>query len=114
MARALTPQDGYAIMTSLARQATGQKNLTVTDMNTFVSAGETVLASGKENVFNALSIVIGRTLIATRPYQARLQKINALNTGSYTSRLRKISFYSKDPKESGFFNTNLFTIRCKF
>ena len=109
MARALTPQDGYAIMTSLARQATGQKNLTVTDMNTFVSAGETVLASGKENVFNALSIVIGRTLIATRPYQARLQKINALNTGSYTSRLRKISFYSKDPKESGFFNTNLFT-----
>ena len=69
MARALTPQDGYAIMTALARQATGQANISVVDMNSFVSAGETVMATGKENVFNALSIVIGKTLIASRAYR---------------------------------------------
>ena len=51
MARPLTPQDGYAIMTALARQATAQKALTVTDLSGFVSAGETVLATGKENVY---------------------------------------------------------------
>ena len=109
MARALTPQDGYAIMTALARQATGQANISVVDMNSFVSAGETVMATGKENVFNALSIVIGKTLIASRAYRGKLTKMNAINTGIYTSRLRKISFYAKDPVASGWFNTNLYT-----
>lgn len=108
MARVLTPTDGYAIMTALARQATGQSSIAVTDLNTFVSAGETVMATGKENVFNALSIVIGRTLVAARTYSAKLALMNSINTGSYTSRLRKISFYSKDPLPSGFYNTNLF------
>lgn len=109
MARALTPQDGYAIMTLLARQATGQSNIQVTDTTSFVSAGETVMAQGIENVFNALSIVVGRTMIAARAYKGRLALMNAVNTGTYTSRLRKISFRSKDPLPSGYFNTDLFT-----
>ena len=106
MARALTPQDACAIMTALVRQATGQDNLTAVDTSTFVSAGETVLATGKENVMGAISIVIGRTLAASRPYRAKLRSINSLNTGVYTSRLRKISYYAKDPLESGWFNTD--------
>ena len=92
MARTLTPKDGYAIMTALVRQATGQSNISVVDMNGFVSAGETVMASGKENLYNALSIVIGRTLVASRAYTGKLRLMNALNTGSFTHRLRKISF----------------------
>ena len=109
MARSFLPTDGYAIMTALVREATGQKTMAVNDLNTFVSAGETVMATGKENVYNALSVVIGRTLVAARTYTAKLALMNAINTGSYTNRLRKISFYSKDPLPSGFFNTNLFT-----
>ena len=109
MARELTPQDGYAIMTLLARQATGQANISVVDMNTFCSAGETVLATGKENVFNALSMVVGRTLVASRAYRGKLALMNAINSGVYSNRLRKISFYSKDPLPSGWYNTNLFT-----
>lgn len=106
MARALTPQDGCALMTAVVRQATGQANLASIDTSNFVSAGETVLATGKENVFNALTIVLGRTLAASRPYRAKLRTINALNTGIYTFRLRKISYYAKDPVESGWFNTD--------
>lgn len=109
MARALTPQDGYAIMTALVRQATGQSNISVVDMNTFISAGETVMASGKETVFDALSLVIGRTLVASRSYRGKLRIMNALNTGTYSHRMRKISFYSKDPLPSGWYNTNLYT-----
>ena len=109
MARALTPQDGYAIMTLLARQATGQSNIQVTDTTSYVSAGETVMAQGIENVFNALSIVVGRTMIAARAYKGKLALMNAVNTGAFTSRFRKISFYSKDPLPSGYFNTNLYT-----
>lgn len=106
MARALTPMDACALMTALVRQATGQTNIATVDVSGFVSAGETVLATGKENTFGALSIVIGRTLAASRPYRAKLRTLNALNSGVYTSRFRKISYYAKDPLESGWFNTD--------
>ena len=110
MARVYTPQDGYAIMTVLTRLATGQQSLTtVTNMSDYISAGELVQSTGKENVYNALGILIGRTLIATRAYRAKLALMNAIDTGTYTNRLRKISYYAKDPLPSGWFNTDLFT-----
>lgn len=109
MARTFTPIDGAAIMTALARQATGQANLAKVDASNYVSVGETVLATGMENVYNAMSMVIGRTLVATRPYEAKLKNFQAENTGMFTSRMRKISYYSKDPVNSGFFNTDLYT-----
>lgn len=109
MARTLTPQDAHALMTSLVHQATGQTGIVVTDTSSFVSAGETVLSTGVENTLNALGIVLGRTFMAVRPYKARLRILNAINTGEYTSRLRKISFYSRDPQAAGDWNTDLFT-----
>lgn len=107
MARALTPNDGYAIMNLLVKQATGQSTIAKVDSSNFVSAGETVLATGFENTLNALSIVLGRTLIAVRPYQAKLRIVQALNTGIYTSRIRKISYYARENQESGDWNTDL-------
>ena len=109
MARTLTPRDAHALMNELVKQATGQKNIAVVDSSTFVSAGEMVLATGTENVLNALGIVLGRTFMAVRPYKAPLRLINAISTGAYTSRMRKISFYSKDAQASGDYNTQLFT-----
>lgn len=109
MPRTYTPLDGYALMSALVREATGQQAATVEDLSSFVSAGETVLATGMENVFNALGVVMGRMFVATRPYKAKLALINAMNTDCYTSRFRKISFYAKDPVASGFFNTDLYT-----
>lgn len=109
MARDLTPRDAHALMNSLVKQATGQQAITVVDSSTFVSAGEMLLATGTENVLNALGIVMGRTFMAVRPYNAPLRLINAISTGAYTNRMRKISFYSKDALPSGDYNTQLFT-----
>lgn len=109
MARVFTPKDGYQIMTVLGRLATGQQTISVVNMSDYISAGELVMGTGKENVYNALGILVGRTLIASRAYREKLALMNAINTGSYTNRLRKISFYAKDPIPSGFFNTDLFT-----
>ena len=109
MARVYTPKDAYSLMNALVKQATGQQSVTATDTSSFVSAGELVMATGTENVLNALSILIGRTFMAVRPYDAKLQIINAINTGMYTNRMRKISFYSKDAQPAGFVNTDLFT-----
>lgn len=109
MARTLTPLDAHAIMNELVQEATGQKSITAVDTSSFVSAGELVLSTGMENTLNALSLVLGRTLVAVRPYKAKLNIINALDTGAYTHRLRKISFYSKDALPAGDWNTDLYT-----
>lgn len=108
MARTLTPKDAHSIMNAVMKEACGASAFAVIDSSSFVSAGETVLATGVENTLNALSTVIGRTLMAVRPYKARLNIINAINTDMYTNRLRKISFYSKDSIEAGSLNTDLF------
>lgn len=109
MARTFTPRDVHALMNQLVQEATGQASISVVDSSTFVSAGETVLATGTENVLNSLSVVIGRTLMAVRPYEAKLLIINALSTELYTNRMRKISFYSRNAQASGDFNTQLYT-----
>lgn len=106
MARTLTPVDACALMTLLVHEATGQTTVTNVDSSNFVSVGETVLAAGTENVLNSLSLVLGRTFMAVRPYEAKFKILNSINSGAYSNRLRKISFYSRDPKEAGQVNTN--------
>lgn len=110
MPRVLAPQDVHSLMNLLVKEATGQDNaIQVVDSSSFVSAGEQILATGTENVLNSLSLVLGRTFMAVRPYKAKLAIINALNTDLYTSRMRKISFYSREALASGDFNTQLYT-----
>ena len=110
MARSLTPQDCHAIVNLIAKEISGQDaTIQAVNSSNFVSVGETILASSKENVYNALSTVMGRTLVAVRPFRAPLWLINAENTGVYTHRMRKISFYDKGALASGDFNTQLFT-----
>lgn len=109
MARTLTPRDVHALMNEIVKQATGQQAITVVDTSTFVAAGETVLASGVENTVNALSLVLGRTFMAVRPYDAKVRIINALNSDEYADRMRKISFYSRSAQPSGDWNTQLYT-----
>ena len=94
----MTERDGYALMTLLVHEALGQDSeIQKVDASNFVSVGETLLASGTENVINALSLVLGRTFMAVRPYKAKFNIINAISTGAYSHRLRKISFYTRDP-----------------
>lgn len=109
MAKALTPQDCYQIMNLIARQATGQSSLQATDASSFVSVGETVLATGMENVFNALNIVLNRLIVASRPYSAKLRLMDAETSGVYSNRVRKVSFFSKDALPDGAHNTQLYT-----
>ena len=108
--RVLTPVDCYALINSIYKEITGQENtLVATDTSSFVSVGESILRSGTENTLNAISLVLCRTFMAVRPWKAKLAIINALNSGLYSNRLRKISFYSRRAQASGAFNTNLYT-----
>ena len=84
MARTLTTKDAYQIINLLVREATGQDaTIQAVDPSTFVSVGETVLATGVENTLNALSLVLGRTFAAVRP--------DCMQTGS----VRSVSMHAK-------------------
>ena len=108
MARTLTPVDACAIVQAMVEEMTGQAaTATTVNSSNFVSVGETILRSGTENTVNTLSLVLGRSFMAVREYKAKLMIMNALNSGLYANRIRKISYYSRKAQESGAFNTNL-------
>lgn len=110
MARTLTPQDAYALVNLMVKEQTGQDaTIQAVDTSSFISVGEQILAAGTENVLNTLGLVLGRTMVAVRPYNSKLNIFNAVDSGMYANRLRKISYYSREAKASGAFNTQLFT-----
>ena len=110
MARVLTTKDAYQIINLLVKEATGQDaTIQAVDPSSFVSVGETILATGVENTLNALSMVLGRTFMAVRPYNAKFGVLNSINSGLYANRMRKISFYSREAVVDGASNTDLKT-----
>lgn len=109
MAHTLTPKDVHVLIDAMAAQMQGNGSLSAINTSDFVSAGESMLAAGLENTLNAFSMVIGRTFAAVRPYKAKGSILDAINTGAYTDRFRKISFYSRLTQPSGDWNTQLFT-----
>ena len=81
--------DAYALMTNIIQQATGNTSISVTDTTSFVSAGEMLLRTGADNVLDAISTVVSRTIESVRPYR---RKFDILNTSPerWGGQIRKI------------------------
>ena len=108
MARRLNVTDGYAIINTMADEMLGANNtITAIDGSTFASVGESILQAGTENIINTLSLVCSRDLVAVRPYKAKFMLMNALDSGMFSNRVRKISYYAKYSKPTGASNTQL-------
>jgi hypothetical protein len=106
----LTPKEGYALMNLLVAEATGvNPTISVVDTSTFISAGETVMATGKENVINSLSIVIARTMVMSEPYEAKFRIINEESEELYEQRVRVLIPYDDKAIPEGSWNTDLYT-----
>ena len=107
---ALTIKDAHTIVNSLVKELTGGNNsIQAIDTSSFVSAGELLLnQAGVDKVMGALSLIIGRTLIASRPYEPKFDNLTRIDSGLLSGRLRKISYYSRPSLASGAFNTDLF------
>lgn len=109
MARRLNVTDGYAWINAMAAEMFGENaTIQAIDGSTFASVGESILQSGIDNVINTLSLVASRDLIAIRPYKAKFSLINALDSGLFANRIRKISYYAKKAVPTGAANTQLF------
>lgn len=102
-------KDAYSVMNTLVRQATGQTDIVAVDTSSFVDCGNKLLASGTENVLKALSVLIGRTIIASRPYQGKFRLVVENSDSEFENRIRKISFYARDNQASGMYNTDVAT-----
>lgn len=89
-------EQAYQLVAELHEQATGQKTVAPVDLTSFISVAQSTLAAGYEPVLNALSQVIGRTLVAVRPYSRKFAGLEYSNErwGGIT---RKISFIDTDP-----------------
>ncbi len=107
MANRLTPTDVYAIVNAMSAEMYGQNNtLTAVNTTTFATVGEAMLRTGYENTVNALSVVIGRTIVSARPYRGKFRIIMRVPQ-EYGLIARKISFYSGKMEASTDWNTDL-------
>lgn len=110
MANSLTPTDVYAVVNAMAAEMFGSANsLTAFNTSSFVTVGEHMLRTGYTNTLDALSVVIGRTIVAARPYRGRFRIVVAIpeEWGGIT---RKISYYATKEEETTSFNTNVNTL----
>lgn len=110
MANIFTPKDCHTLINLVVKEATGQDNtINVIDTSSFVASAETVMATGTENVLNSLGAVVGRILMDARAYKGKIRNIQALNTGTFTSIVKKISYYTRETTFAGNVNTDLKT-----
>lgn len=106
MANTLTPIDAYALINSIAAQATGQQAITATDTSTFVAVGEILLRTGTENTLNAISTVLAETIFSVRPYKGKLRSLYRTQR-RWGAQVRKIVNLYTETEESQDYNTDI-------
>ena len=89
-------EQAYLLVAELHEQATGQKVAAPVDLTDFISVAQATLAAGYEPVLNAISQVIGRTLVAVRPYSRKFAGLEYSNA-KWGGIVRKLSFIDRDP-----------------
>ena len=108
MSRNYNVQDAYDIVNAMLDNIQGLSgSLTVVDTSTFIDAGEAIKSAPTEDTLGALALVLARTLIAVRPYNAKLDIFNRFESGVFANRMRKISYYSTDAEYVGGINNQL-------
>ncbi len=107
MANTFTPTDVYGIVNAMSKEMWGENStLTAFDTSSFATVGEAMLRTGYENTLNALGAVIGRTIIAARPYRGKF-RIIMRTPDEYGLITRKISYYSTALEPSEDWNTDI-------
>ena len=93
-ANSLTFEQSAAFLQELYTQASGGKNIASVDSKNFVTVAKLTLATGYDNVVQALSQVLSRTIFSIRPYTAKFQGImvDELRWGGI---VRKINYVDK-------------------
>lgn len=99
----LLPVDIHEVVNSLIAQAGGAA-LTATDTSNTITVAQAAQLYGYDTLLNALSLQVGRTIIAIRPYNGDGMGIEVSNQ-EYGQITRKISYYSNEFEAEESWNT---------
>lgn len=83
------------ILNQIVTQATGKAQITPTNTSEFTAVAQTGLLAGYENLMGAISQVLSKTVISTRPYSRHFQGLEADNI-RYGNHVRKISYVDRE------------------
>lgn len=97
MSNSLTFNQSATLLTAINKQATGQSVLTPTTPGEFVSVAQTTLLSGYDNVINAISQVLSRTVFSIRPYSRKFKGLH-MDEARFGNHVRKLQVVDKDPE----------------
>lgn len=93
----MTKEQAYSLITALHNQATGNTALAPTDLSSFISVAQATLAAGTEQTLNAISQVVGKTLIAVRPYDEKFKGLE-MTADVWGGIIRKINYADRGPE----------------
>ena len=94
----MSKEQASVLLTSLHEQVTGQTSVVPTDLSEFVSMAQATLRCGYDPILNALSQMIGRTIIAVRPYDEKFRGLE-FTSEAFGAIKRKVNYVEGAPED---------------
>lgn len=89
------------ILNAITQEATGQTAITPANGSEFITVAQTALETGTENLLNAVSQVLSRTIFSTRPYSRKFQGLEA-DSIRWGNHVRKINYEDGVVQDNGY------------
>lgn len=93
----MSKEQASTLLAALHQQVTGQTSIAPTDLSGFVSMAQSTLRSGYDPVLNALSQMVGRTIIAVRPYDEKFSGLE-FTSEAFGAIKRKVNYIEGAPE----------------
>lgn len=86
------------LLNAINQQATGREGIAPVNTSEFVTVAHTTLLTGYDNVINAISQVLSRTVFSIRPYNRKFKGLymDAVRYGNHTRKLQVVDKEAKD------------------
>lgn len=86
------------LLNAINHQATGREGIAPVNTSEFVTVAQTTLLTGYDNVINAISQVLSRTVFSIRPYNRKFKGLymDAVRYGNHTRKLQVVDKEAKD------------------
>lgn len=83
------------LLSSIVNQATGKADMSITATCDFISVANTALAISPDNLLNAISQVLSKTIFSIRPYEAKFKGLMQ-DEVRFGNHVRKLNIGDKD------------------
>ena len=91
------------VLNAIQNQVTGRTNPVAVDASQFATVADVTLRQGHEKVYDAISLVLGRTLFSVRPYNRKFKGIE-MTAPEYKLRTRKIQIMDNEFEDNADMN----------